>query len=73
MGSRGERGESYHLMMDKTSRAVHKKKELYNLHLIGSKEKYVLNGTEWPWKYLWAEVEKECLRITKKRGTESII
>ena len=60
-----ERGEEpYFCMMQKTREAINNAQHKYNLDLQSEKAKEYLHS-EWPWKYLWATVEKELYCLEK--------
>jgi len=53
---RGE--ECYSMMMHKTRRAVYQKKEEHKIRIDIGLSKEFMSGTDWPWKFIWSEVEK---------------
>ena len=58
--SRGE--ESWNCMMTKTREAIHNARVKHNIDLSTQKAKEYMDS-DWPWKYLWAQVEKGMVEL----------
>ena len=59
------------MMMHTTRRAVYQKKVEHKIRIDIGLSKEFMNGTDWPWKFLWSEVEKQLrdleILLLKKR------